>query len=59
MTTDVVEQEICVIDVHMTNLMQLYDVVVLLWTTISEECFSLQEESVTQNIATFQRGPTL
>lgn len=36
---DVVEQEVCFIDVQQTNLQQLYDVIMSVWTNISVECF--------------------
>ncbi len=36
---DVVEWEIRIMDVQPTNLLQLRDAVMSIWTTISEECF--------------------
>ncbi len=36
---DVVEQEICIMDVQPTNLQQLRDTIMSIWTKISEECF--------------------
>ncbi len=36
---DVVEREICIMDVQSTNLQQLRDTILSVWTKISEECF--------------------
>ncbi len=36
---DVVEWEICIMDVQSTNLQQLRDTILSVWTKISEECF--------------------
>ncbi len=36
---DVVEREICIMDVQPTNLQQLRDTIKSIWTKISEECF--------------------
>ncbi len=36
---DVVEQEICIMDVEPTNLQELHDAIMSIWTKISEECF--------------------
>ncbi len=36
---DVVEREIHIMDVQLTNLQQLHDAIVSIWTKISEECF--------------------
>ncbi len=35
---DVVEREIHIMDVQPTNLQQLHDAIVSIWTKISEEC---------------------
>ncbi len=37
---DVVERKICIIDVQPTNLQQLRDAIMSIWTKISEECFN-------------------
>ncbi len=37
---DVVEREICIMDVQPTNLQQLRDAIMSIWTKISEECFN-------------------
>ncbi len=37
---DVVEREICIMDVQPTNLQQLHDAIMSIWTNISEECFN-------------------
>ena len=47
---DVVEQEIRIIDVQSTNLHQLRDAVMSIWTKISEECFQHLVESVPRRI---------
>ncbi len=36
---DVVEQEICIMDVQLANLQQLRDAIMSIWTKIPEECF--------------------
>ncbi len=36
---DVVEREILIMDVQLTNLQQLRDAIMSIWTKISEECF--------------------
>ncbi len=38
---DVVEREICIMDVQPTNLHQLHDAIMSIWTKISEERFQL------------------
>ncbi len=43
---DVVEREICIIDVQLTNLQQLRDAIMSIWTKISEECFQHLVESM-------------
>ncbi len=43
---DVVEREICFMDVQPTNLQQLRDAIMLIWTKISEECFQHLVESM-------------
>ncbi len=46
---DVVEREILIMDVQPTNLQQLCDAIMSIWTKISEECFQHLVESVTKN----------
>ena len=48
--SDVVEREICIMDVQPTNLQQLYDATLSLWTKLSEECFQHLGESMSQII---------
>ncbi len=36
---DLVEREICIMDVQLTNLQQLRDAIMSIWTKISEQCF--------------------
>jgi len=36
---DVVEMELCALDVHPTNLHQLLDAILSVWANISQECF--------------------
>ncbi len=36
---DVVEREICIMDVQPTNLQQLRNAIILIWTKISDKCF--------------------
>jgi len=36
---DVVELALCALDVHPTNLHQLQDAILSIWTNISKECF--------------------
>ncbi len=43
---DVVEREICIMDVQPTNQQQLCDAIMLIWTKISEECFKNLVESM-------------
>ncbi len=43
---DVVEQEICIMDVQPTNLQQLRDAIMSKWTKIFEECFQNLVESM-------------
>ncbi len=43
---DVVEQEIHIMDVQLTNLQQLRDAIMSIWTRISEECFQHLVESM-------------
>ncbi len=47
---DVVEREICIMDVQPTNLQQLRDAFMSIWTKISEECFQHLVESVPRRI---------
>jgi len=44
------ELEIHIMDVQPTNLQQLWDVIMSIWTKISEECFQLLVESVPRRI---------
>ncbi len=58
---DVDEQEICILDVQLTNLQQLRDAIMLIWTTISEECFQDFVEYMPQRIKAVLKakvGPT-
>lgn len=58
---DVLEWEICIMDVQPTNLQQLRDVIMSIWTRISEECFQYLVESTPQRIMAVLRakgGPT-
>ncbi len=43
---DVVEREICIMDVQLTNLQQLRDAIMSIWKKISEECFQHLVESM-------------
>ncbi len=43
---DVVEQEIRIMNVQPTNLQQLRDTIMSIWTKISEECFQHLVESI-------------
>ncbi len=43
---DVVEREIRIMDVQPTNLQQLRDAIMSIWTKISEECFQYFVESM-------------
>ncbi len=47
---DVVEWEIRIMDVQPTNLQQLRDAIMSIWTKISEECFQHLVESIPQRI---------
>ncbi len=47
---DVVEREIHIMDVQPTNLQQLRDAIVPIWTNISEECFQHLVESMPRRI---------
>ncbi len=58
---DVVEREIHIMDVQPTNLKQLRDAVMSIWTKISEECFQHLLEPMPQRIETVLKakgGPT-
>ncbi len=58
---DVVEREIHIMDVQPTNLQQLYDAIMSIWTKISEECFQHLVESMLQRIKAVLKakgGPT-
>ncbi len=46
---DVVKREIHIMDVQPTNLQQLRDAIMPIWTKISEQCFQHLVESVTKN----------
>ncbi len=57
----VVEREIHIMDVQTTNLQQLCDAIMTIWTKISEECFQHLVESMTWRIKTVLKtkgGPT-
>ncbi len=47
---DVVEREIHIMDVQTTNLQQLCDAIMTIWTKISEECFQHLVESMPRRI---------
>ncbi len=47
---DVVERKICIMDVQPTNLQQLHDAIMSIWTKISEDCFQHFVESMPQTI---------
>jgi len=47
---DVVEREFCAMDVHPTNLYQLQDALLSIWTNISKECFQHLVESMSCSI---------
>ncbi len=47
---DVVEWEICIMDVQPTNLQQLRDAIMSIWTKISVECFQNLVESMPRRI---------
>ncbi len=47
---DVVEREIHIMDVQPTNLQQLCDAIMSIWTKLSEECFQHLVESMQRRI---------
>ncbi len=58
---DVVEREIHIMDVQPTNLQQLCDAIMTIWTKISEECFQHLVESMPRRINAVLKikgGPT-
>ncbi len=58
---DVVEREIHILDVQPTNLQQLCDAIMSIWTKISEECFQHLFESMPWRIKAVlkaKEGPT-
>ncbi len=58
---DVVEREIRIMDVQPTNLQQLSDAIMSIWTKISEECFQHLVESMPRRIKAVLKakgGPT-
>ncbi len=58
---DVVEREIRIMDVQPTNLQQLCDAIMSMWTKTSEECFQHLVESMPRRIKAAlkaKRGPT-
>ncbi len=58
---DVVEREILIMDVQTTNLQQLCDAIMTIWTKISEESFQHLVESMTRRITAVMKtkwGPT-
>ncbi len=58
---DVVEREILIMDVQPTNLQQLRDAIMSIWTKISEECFQHLVESMprrTKTVLKTKAGPT-
>ncbi len=58
---DVVEREIHIMDVQPTNLQQLRDTIMSIWTNISEECFQHLVESMPRRIKAVLKakgGPT-
>ncbi len=58
---DVVEQQICIMDVQPTNLQQLRDAIMSIWTKISEECSQQLVESMPRRIKVILKakgGPT-
>ncbi len=52
---DVVEREICIMDVQPTNLQQLRDAIMSIWTKFSEECFQHLVESMPRRLRRFWR----
>ncbi|KAK0140112.1 hypothetical protein N1851_022998 [Merluccius polli] len=60
-TVTVVEREIRIMDVQPTNLQQLRDAIMSIWTKLSEECFQYLVESVPRRIKAVLKakgGPT-
>ncbi len=58
---DVVEREILIMDVQTTNLQQLLDAIMSIWSKISEECFQHLVESMPRRIKAVLKekgGPT-
>ncbi len=58
---DVVEREICIVDVQPTNLQQLRDAIMSIWTKISEDSFQHLVESMPRRINAVLKakgGPT-
>ncbi len=58
---DVVEREIHIMDVQLTNLQKLRDVIMSIWTKISEECLQHLVKSMPRRIKAVlnaKRGPT-
>ncbi len=58
---DVVEREIRIMDVQLTNLQQLRDAIMSIWTKISEECFQYFVESmpwIIKAVLKAKGGPT-
>ncbi len=58
----VVEREICIMDVQPTNLQQLRDAIMSIWTKISEQCFQHLIESMPRRIKAGLKakvGPTM
>ncbi len=58
---DVLEREIHIMDVQPTNLQQLHDAIISIWTKISEECFQHLVESMQWRIKAVLKkkvGPT-
>ncbi len=53
---DVVEREIRIMDVQPTNLQQLRDAIMSIWTKISEECFQHFVESIQRLIKAVLRA---
>ncbi len=57
---DVVEREILIMDVQTTNLQQLRDAIMTIWTNISEQCFQHLVESMPRRIKFWrQKDPVL
>ncbi len=58
---DVVEREICIMDVQLTNLQQLRDAIMSMWIKMSKECFQHLVESMPWEIKAVLKakgGPT-